>query len=175
MEDLTYICRLTRMGSSFFVLITIMSKNKYSAIEYAMKYLQHNPKSERDVSLMLLKKGYPEREIAIAKKRLQEMGLLDDALFVELYINSEVIKKWKAIFKVKWMLYQKWISKHLIDDYCNAHRDAIREGMFVRIKEEIKKYKRQGIDGIEIIQKLQRKGYNLGYIKEVIKRRDTEE
>jgi hypothetical protein len=38
-----------------------------------------------------------------------------------------------------------------------------------RIKKEIASYKKRGEEGFEIIQKLMRKGYRLGDIKDVIK------
>lgn len=152
-----------------------MSKKKYSAIDYAMKYLVHAPKSERDLTAMLYRKGYTEKEVIVAKKRLKQQGLIDDKLFVKLYIDSEVIKKWKPIYVAKGHLFEKGIAKYLVEEYCSAHWDDIREGMFARIDEEINKYKKRGLDALEIIGKIEKKGYNLGYIKEVLKRRGASE
>jgi len=151
-----------------------MSKNAYSAIEYAMKYLMQTPKSERDIEAMMYKKWYSEKEVTVALHQLKKQGLVDDQLFVKLYIDSEVIKKWKAVYVAKGHLFEKGIAKHLVEAYCSDHWDEIREGMFARISDEIDKYKNKGNDVFEIIGKIEKKGYNLGYIKEVLKRRNDQ-
>ena len=49
-----------------------------------------------------------------------------------------------------------------------------RENIFDKIQgieKEIWQYKKRGVDGFEIIQKLMRKGYRLADIKKVIKER----
>lgn len=148
-----------------------MTKKKYSAIEFAMRYLTQYPKSERDMEVILLQKKYTEKEIEVAIYKLKQAGLLDDAHYVKLYIDSEVIKKWKPISAVKTLLFKKGIEKHIVEKYCADNWKDIRDGIFQRIELEIEKYKAKWFVWIEIIQKLQQRGYLFGHIQEAVNRR----
>ena len=151
-----------------------MTKKTYSALDYALRYLAAVPKSESDVLTKMMQRWYTEREISSAMAKLKELWVVNDENFVKLYIDSEVIKKWKPVFVAKGNLFKKWIPKHLVETYCTENWDEIRAWMFMRIEVEIEKYKAKWLVGVEIIQKLQSKGYNFGHIQETVNRRGRE-
>ena len=62
----------------------------------------------------------------------------------------------------------------IIAELSNQFAEDIQEGIENRIQKEINQYKKKGVDGFEIIQKLMRKGYRLADIKKVVKARAEE-
>ena len=65
----------------------------------------------------------------------------------------------------------KGIDPKIVAELSNQFAEDIQEGIENRIQKEINQYKKKGVDGFEIIQKLMRKGYRLADIKKVVKAR----
>ena len=63
----------------------------------------------------------------------------------------------------------KGIDRKMLIELREKFAEDIQEGIASRIQKEINQYKKKGVDGFEIIQKLMRKGYRLADIKAVIK------
>ncbi|MBI3181548.1 MAG: regulatory protein RecX [Myxococcales bacterium] len=51
------------------------------ALEAGLRLLSHRSRSRHELSGLLSRKGFPEREVAAALDRLSELGYLDDARF----------------------------------------------------------------------------------------------
>ena len=100
---------------------------KKSAIDYAYKYLSRFPKTEKELIIQLQKKHYTQKEIKVAVKILKKNKILDDRKFCKLYINSELIRKWKPIIAVKQKLVYKWISKDLVEEMLYKYSKEIKK------------------------------------------------
>ena len=107
--------------------------------------------------------GYDSEMVQKTLQKLKTENFLNDELFAESYLHSEVVKKGKPLLLVMQKLELKGIDKSLLQKL---------EGIHQRIAKEIQLYKKKWVDGFEIIQKLMRKGYRLADIKSVIKPQD---
>ncbi|MCF7834923.1 RecX family transcriptional regulator [Candidatus Gracilibacteria bacterium] len=139
-----------------------------SCFQLALKYISRYPKTEKELSIYLFKKGFLNTDVVQTIKKLKEIGYVDDSKFVQSYINSELSKKGKPIILIKQKLIQKGVDKNTIDKLMQDNSEDIKDGIYKKIQKEIQTYKKKGIDGFDIIQKLMRKGYKLDDIKSVI-------
>ncbi len=134
----------------------------------AIRYLSRYPKTEKELSIYLLQKWYLQDEIDNAMDFLKFKRYIDDAQFVELYFNSEVIKKWRPLYVATNKLYQKGVDKSLVDQFIQEHKEEIEEGIHNKIRKFITQYKNKWVDGFDVIQKIMNKWYKLDDIKAVI-------
>ena len=146
-----------------------------SATEYAMTYLSRYPKTEQEMKVLLYTKWYNTDEIEYAMQVLKENNFINDEKFTESFFYSEVEKKGKPLFLIKKKLQQRGIPDDLLDRYVEENEESLQIGIEKGIEREIDTYKKKGIDGFDIIQKILRKGYRLQDIKTVIRRRQEEE
>ena len=110
----------------------------------------------------MYQQGYDSEMVMRTLEKLKAENFVNDQLFAESYLNSELIKQ---------KLELKGIDKSLLAQLTEKHAEELQEGIFQGIEKEIWQYKKRGVDGFEIIQKLMRKGYRLADIKKVIKER----
>ena len=146
-----------------------------SATEYAITYLSRYPKTEQEMTILLYTKGYSTEEIEHTMDILKENNFINDEKFVESYLYSEVIKRGKPIFLSRKKLEQRGIDPTIIEKFIEENEDDIREWIEKAIEKEIDAYKKKGVEGFDIIQKILRKGYRLQDIKTVIRKRAEEE
>jgi regulatory protein len=151
-------------------MVTKEEKTLYSACcQYALKYISRYPKTEKELRIKLQQKWYNSDEIRYTMDYLKSKNFVDDSLFAESYVRSELVNKWKPVIIIRNKLYKKWVDKSLINEIINEYEEDILVGIFQKIKKEIDNYKKKEVDWFDIIQKLMRKGYRLDDIKEVIK------
>lgn len=146
-----------------------------SATEYAITYLSRYPKTEQEMTILLYTKGYSTEEIEHTMDVLKENNFINDEKFAESYLYSEVIKRGKPVFLSRKKLEQRGIDPMIIEKFIEENEDDIREWIEKAIEKEIESYKKKGVEGFDIIQKILRKGYRLQDIKTVIRRRAEEE
>ncbi len=146
-----------------------------SATEYAMTYLSRYPKTEQEMKVLLYTKWYNTDEIEHTMEVLKENHFIDDEKFIESFFYSEVEKKGKPLFVIKKKLQQRGIPAYLLDRYVENNEENLQIGVEKWIEREIDAYKKKGVEGFDIIQKILRKGYRLQDIKTVIRRRQEEE
>ncbi len=146
-----------------------------SATEYAITYLSRYPKTEQEMRILLYTKGYNTEEIEHTMDVLKENNFINDEKFAESYLYSEVIKRGKPVFLSRKKLEQRGIDPTIIEKFIEENEDDIREWIEKAIEKEIDAYKKKGVEGFDIIQKILRKGYRLQDIKTVIRRRVEEE
>ncbi|MBQ7074277.1 RecX family transcriptional regulator [bacterium] len=106
---------------------------------------------------------------------LKENNFINDEKFTESFFYSEVEKKGKPLFVIKKKLQQRGIPDELLDRYVEENEESLQIGIEKGIEREIDAYKKKGVEGFDIIQKILRKGYRLQDIKTVIRRRNEEE
>lgn len=146
-----------------------------SCYEYAMDVLSKYPKTEKELRIKMYQHGYDSQMVMKTLEKLKVENFLNDKMFAESYLNSEVMRKGKPLFLVQQKLTMKGIDPKIIAELSNQFAEDIQEGIENRIQKEINQYKKKGIDGFEIIQKLMRKGYRLADIKKVVKARAEEQ
>ncbi|MFC2696045.1 MAG: regulatory protein RecX [Candidatus Absconditicoccaceae bacterium] len=145
-----------------------------SCYEYAIGIITKYPKTEKELRMKLYQQGYDSEMVLRTLEKLKSENFVNDLLFAESYLNSEVMKKGKPLFIIKKKLELKGIDKQLLNKLSDKYAEDIQEGVLQGIQREIRNYKKRGTDGFEIIQKLMRKGYKLSDIKKVIKENTKE-
>ncbi len=140
-----------------------------SCLDYAMDYIHRFPKTEKELRIQLTKKWYYENEIDQTIDDLKQKWYVNDEMFAKLYIESELIKKGKPTVLIMQKLLFKWVDKDLVKKLLSENEKESTQGINERIKKEIDKLKKQGIEGIDIIHKLLRRGYKLDEIKNCLK------
>ena len=140
-----------------------------SCYEYAINIISKYPKTEKELRIKMYQQGYDSEMVMRTLEKLKAENFVNDQLFAESYLNSEVIRKGKPLFLIKQKLELKGIDKSLLAQLIEKHTEELQEGIFQGIEKEIRQYKKKGVKGFEIIQKLMRKGYRLADIKKVIK------
>lgn len=145
-----------------------------SCYEYAMDVLSKYPKTEKELRIKMYQHGYDSQMVMKTLEKLKVENFLNDKMFAESYLNGEVMRKGKPLFLVQQKLTMKGIDPKIIAELSNQFAEDIQEGIENRIQKEINQYKKKGVDGFEIIQKLMRKGYRLADIKKVVKARAEE-
>ena len=83
------------------------------AKEKALRLLDYRPRSSKEIERRLMKAGFEEEVVAEALRRLEEVGLIDDAEFARMWINHR-----KAVGKtrIKWELRQKGVSTEVVEE-----------------------------------------------------------
>lgn len=117
----------------------------------------------------MYQQGYDSEMVNKTLEKLKKDNFVNDRLFVESYLNSEVIRKGRPLLVITQKLEARGIDKHLISELTHEFEEDIQEWVLIWIEKEIKQYKKKWVDGFDIIQKLMRKGYRLWDIKKVIK------
>ena len=140
-------------------------------LDYALHYVSRFPKSEFELRVQLRKKWYTEKENDEAIEQLKKLNYVNDLEYVRLYFSSECERKGKPEYRVVSKLRQKWLDKELTSEIASEMEEEIKEGQIKKIDKEIDVLKKKWIDGIEIIQKLQGRGYSFDLIKETIENR----
>lgn len=140
--------------------------------QYAIKYISSYPKSEKELSIKLYQKWYNQDQVKNTMKYLKNKWFSDDRIFVEMYVKSQLMNKWKPMIYVYNKLLKKWVDKKIINEVVNENTDDIMSGIYEKIKKEIESYKKKWVDGFDIMQKLIRKWYKLDDIKYVIENRN---
>ena len=136
--------------------------------DYALKYIYRFPKTEKELRIQLYMKWYPTSDVDQTIAELKKKKYVNDEMFAESYIRSEVVNKGKPAIRIIQKLQQKGVPQEIVREVLKKYEVEIWEGTLAKIKKEIQAYKRRDIDGFDIIQKLLRKWYKLWDVKSVI-------
>ena len=139
--------------------------------DYALKYIYRYPKTEKELKIQLYTKWYNTKDIDRTIVELKKKNYVNDEMFTESYIRSEVVNKGKPAIRIIQKLQQKWVPQEIVKDILKKYENEMGEGIHDKIEKEIAAYKRKEVDGFDIIQKLMRKWYKLADIKKVIENR----
>jgi regulatory protein len=135
--------------------------------DYALQYLARYPKTSFELWKQLQKKWYEQEDISLTIEKLEMSWFLDDALYADMYLRSEVIRKWKPLFKVQQKLYQKWVDKDVVSWLLDEHEDELLTWQQEKIKKEIHRWRERGLEDQKIMQKLQSRWYGYRDIQSV--------
>ena len=140
-----------------------------SCYEYAIWVIGKYPKTEKELRIKMYQQGYDSETVSRTLEKLKQDNFVNDELFAESYINSEVIRKGRPLIVITQKLEMRGIDKAIITKVVREAWEDIEDWILQGINKEIKQYKKKWVDGFDIIQKLMRKWYRLWDIKRVIK------
>ena len=140
-----------------------------SCYEYAIWVIGKYPKTEKELRIKMYQQWYDSEIVTRTLEKLKQDNFVNDELFAESYINSEVIRKGRPLLVITQKLEMRGIDKSIISKIVHDAWNEIDNWVLQWIEKEIKQYKKKWVDGFDIIQKLMRKWYRLGDIKRVIK------
>jgi regulatory protein len=75
--------------------------------DYALKYIYRYPKTEKELKIQLYTKGYNTKDIDRTIVELKKKNYVNDEMFAESYIRSEVVNKGKPAIRIIQKLQQK--------------------------------------------------------------------
>lgn len=140
-----------------------------SCLDYSLRYIHLYPKTEQELRTKLFTKKYTELEIDKTIEFLQSKWYIDDVQFAKLYIQSELVKKGKTQPGVIAKLLHKWVARTIITQEIHNAQHEIEKWILDRIKKEIEKYKKKGLEGYDIMVKIAQKWYSISDIKKAVK------
>lgn len=134
------------------------------ATQVAYKHLSRYPKTTRQIREYLQKKWYEDNEIEDAINQLLQLNMLDDTLYAEMYLNSEVVNKWKPLMVVKQKMYQKWIPTELTTVLIDEYQELYQEWMINKLK-KLRTQKKDENDTQKRIKRMIWRGYSYNIVK----------
>ena len=140
------------------------------AYNYAIKYLK-NIKTKKDVYDYLIRKGFSDEETSEVCDYIEEVGLVDDDLYVEFFVEDSFRIKNKGARKIVYELKQRGIDDDKIEEAMEEASDmeyeALKEAYERKLeatKSETDPYKRKN----KIIRFLISRGFDYSDIKDIV-------
>lgn len=101
--------------------------------------------------------------------KLISSGYLDDRVYAESYLHSEVVRKGKPLLLIRQKLLMKGIDKQLLTELIDSLEADLSEGQDAKIAKEIVRLRAKGKTDPEIVQTLSRKGFAYAQVMKVIR------
>lgn len=140
------------------------------AYNYAIKYLK-NIKTKKDVYDYLIRKGFTDEETSEVCDYIEEVGLVDDDLYVKFFVEDSFRIKNKGARKIVYELKQRGIDDDKIEEAMEEASDmeyeALKEAYERKLeatKSETDPYKRKN----KIIRFLISRGFDYSDIKDIV-------
>ncbi|AVM66825.1 hypothetical protein C3V37_02790 [Peptostreptococcaceae bacterium oral taxon 929] len=140
------------------------------AYNYAIKYLK-NIKTKKDVYDYLIRKGFTDEETSEVCDYIEEVGLVDDDLYVKFFVEDSFRIKNKGTRKIVYELKQRGIDddkiNEAIEEASDMQYDALKEAYERKLestKSENDQYKRKN----KIIRFLLSRGFDYSDIKDIV-------
>lgn len=140
------------------------------AYNYVIKYLK-NIKTKKDVYDYLIRKGFTDEETSEVCDYIEEVGLVDDDLYVKFFVEDSFRIKNKGARKIVYELKQRGIDddkiNEAIEEASDMQYDALKEAYERKLeatKSETDEYKRKN----KIIRFLISRGFDYSDIKDIV-------
>lgn len=140
------------------------------AYNYAIKYLK-NIKTKKDVYDYLIRKGFSDEETSKVCDYIEEVGLVDDDLYVKFFVEDSFRIKNKGARKIVYELKQRGIDddkiEEAIEEASDMEYEALKEAYERKLeatKSETDPYKRKN----KIIRFLISRGFDYSNIKDIV-------
>lgn len=140
------------------------------AYNYAIKYLK-NIKTKKDVYDHLIRKGFSDEETSEVCDYIEEVGLVDDDLYVKFFVEDSFRIKNKGARKIVYELKQRGIDddkiEEAIEEASDMEYEALKEAYERKLeatKSETDPYKRKN----KIIRFLISRGFDYSDIKDIV-------
>ena len=138
------------------------------AYNYAIKYLK-NIKTKKDVYDYLIRKGFGDEETSEVCDYIEEVGLVDDDLYVKFFVEDSFRIKNKGARKIVYELKQRGIDddkiEEAIEEASDMEYEALKEAYERKLeatKSETDPYKRKNI------RFLISRGFDYSDIKDIV-------
>lgn len=142
----------------------VMESAYLIAMEVASTYLANSIKTEKQVKDYLYKKGFKTKTISAVVSKLKEYRILDDSLFVELYIRSNPNF---SRAKLKQKLMQFGVKAKDMEDLLKDVEDY--ESCFVSANKFLKNKETDLKNKIKLTRRLQSQGFSWEEINRVLR------
>lgn len=140
------------------------------AYNYAIKYLK-NIKTKKDVYDYLIRKGFSDEETSEVCDYIEEVGLVDDDLYVKFFVEDSFRIKNKGARKIVYELKQRGIDddkiEEAIEEASDMEYEALKEAYERKLeatKSETDPYKRKN----KIIRFLISRGFDYSDINDIV-------
>lgn len=140
------------------------------AYNYAIKYLK-NIKTKKDVYDYLIRKGFSDEDTSEVCDYIEEVGLVDDDLYVKFFVEDSFRIKNKGARKIVYELKQRGIDddkiEEAIEEASDMEYEALKEAYERKLeatKSETDPYKRKN----KIIRFLISRGFDYSDIKDIV-------
>lgn len=140
------------------------------AYNYAIKYLK-NIKTKKDVYDYLIRKGFSDEETSEVCDYIEDVGLVDDDLYVKFFVEDSFRIKNKGARKIVYELKQRGIDddkiEEAIEEASDMEYEALKEAYERKLeatKSETDPYKRKN----KIIRFLISRGFDYSDIKDIV-------
>ena len=144
-----------------------MNEKAYNS---AIKYLK-NIKTKKDVYDYLIRKGFSDEETSEVCDYIEEVGLVDDDLYVKFFVEDSFRIKNKGARKIVYELKQRGIDddkiEEAIEEASDMEYEALKEAYERKLeatKSETDPYKRKN----KIIRFLISRGFDYSDIKDIV-------
>ncbi len=95
-------------------------KPKNNPLAYALYLLGRRGRTKYELKSKLFEKGYEPETVEATMKRLEEMSLLDDKTYAELYARDKVGIYRRGRYRIGLELRRKGVDKELVDEAVGA-------------------------------------------------------
>ncbi|AGX43756.1 recombination regulator RecX [Clostridium saccharobutylicum] len=155
------------------ILKTLAKKESYIRCkESALKIIERNYKTEKEVRDKLKLKGYEEDDIDSSIEFLKNYNFLNDCNYTKAFIKDKI--NIQGSQKIKYNLIKKGISKEIVQEQLSSiNKDDEKITALNLAKKKLNIIKKSENDEYKISGKLYRflisKGYGYDIVKEVVK------
>ena len=148
------------------------SENYIKCKESALRMIERNFKTEKEVKDKLKLKGYDDDSIENSIRFLKEYNFVNDGAYTKAFINDKL--KTMGSQKIKYSLIQKGIAKEVIEEELSDLDKENEKSVALNIaKKKLSAIKNKGNDKYKISGKLYRflisKGYESDIINDIVK------
>lgn len=148
------------------------SENYIKCKESALRIIERNLKTEKEVREKLKLKGYDDNSIEKSIEFLKEYNFVNDRAYTKAFVNDKL--KTMGSQKIKYSLIQKGIAKEVIEEeLSNLNKENERNIALNIAKKKLSTIKKTENDNYKISGKLYRflvsKGYGSDIVNGVVK------
>lgn len=130
-----------------------------------LKYILYKKRTEMEVRQKFVEED--ENAVEDAIEYFKELKYIDDWNYIERSMQEWMNLKNLSIKEISYKLYQKGVSKNLVDDYINKHEDELLQYEMNSAK-KIWNKKIQNSDEDSVKEFLYKKGYKQETIQEIM-------
>lgn len=144
------------------------------AYNYSSRYLALRPRSCKEISDYLARKGFEPEQIEAAVDNLLQQKYLDDTEFARLWVRNRMLLNGRSLKTLRLELYKKGIDKDTIREVLSEVSQDDQLGMLqdlINKKRRLRNYQ----DDEKLVQYLIRNGFSYSLVKSALENLATTE
>ncbi len=141
------------------------------AVDSAVRFLAHRPRSLHEVRQNLARKGTPQAVIEAALSRLSAMGYLDDVAFARFWVEDRNRFRPRGPRALRFELRQKGVESAVIDEVLTDTLD-VEEAAYRAAYDHARRFTRVSRQEFraKVSGFLQRRGFSYATTREIVER-----